>query len=214
VDTSLLTIVGIVRDFRFKPADYAIEPLLLRYLPSALNVIHVNIHRSSDLNATVEEIKTTWAGLDRFHPVQWSFYSDDIKAIYESMRDMIWIISFFALLAAVISLMGLLGMVAYMLAAKRKEIAIRKVVGAKLNNIYWSLSKSYLKWMGLAMLIAVPLATLLTVFWLRIFAFRITWSPSWFVPGLLVLGIAVLLVVSIQVIRAALSNPVFSLRNE
>lgn len=214
VDTNWLTISGIVRDFRFKPADYAIEPLLLRYHPSDLQVMHVSVHRNSNIDQIVQDMKSTWTGLERFHPIQWSFYSEDIKAIYDSFRDIIWVISFFALLASVISLMGLLGMVTYMVTAKRKEIAIRKVIGAPLKNIYWTLSSSYIKWLSLAVVISIPLATWLMTTWLHNFAFRISWNFNWFIPGLLILGGSVLLVVSVQVLRAALSNPVFSLRNE
>lgn len=214
MDTSLVFIEGVVGDFRYKPADYPIEPLILRYQPADLGIMHVSLYPDNDPQEAVQALKDIWAGLDRFHPMQWSFYADDIKAIYDGARDIIWIVSFFAILAITISMMGLLGIVSYMITAKRKEVAIRKVVGAGWNSVYWVLSSSYIKWMGLALLIAIPLATALNMLWLRFFAYRISWSPEWFLPGILALGFAVFMVVSIQVIRAAVSNPVLSLRND
>ncbi len=214
LDTALVSITGVVRDFRFKPADYAIEPLLLRYIPNRLNILHLNLDRSVDLQQAVSSIRMSWAKLDPSRPPQWSFYADDVKAIYSYLKDIVWIISFFAVLAASITLMGLLGMVAYIIAGRRKEIAIRKVVGAGLDKLFWVLSKSFIRWMALAILISVPLASLLNNLWLQNYAYRVSWSPLWFIPGLALLGTSVMLIVGLQVLRAALSNPVSSLRNE
>lgn len=214
VDTALVSIAGVIRDFRFKPADYAIEPLLLRYIPNRLNILHLSLDRSVDLQQAVSSIRMSWAALDPSHPPQWSFYADDVKATYSYLKDMVWIISFFAVLAASITLMGLLGMVAYIVAGRRKEIAIRKVVGAGLDKLFWVLSKSFIRWMALAILISVPLASLLNSLWLQNYAYRVSWSLLWFLPGLALLGCAVMLIVGLQVLRAALADPVSSLRNE
>ncbi|HNR07707.1 MAG TPA: ABC transporter permease [Saprospiraceae bacterium] len=214
LDTSLVSIAGVIRDFRFKPADYAIEPLVLRYIPEQFNILHLTLDRSADLQQAVASIRMSWAALDPGRPAQWSFYADDVKATYRSLRDILWIIAFFAALAASITLMGLLGMVTYILSGRRKEIAIRKVVGAGLDKLFWVLSGSFIRWLVLAVLISIPLASLLNNLWLQNYAYRVTWSPLWFVPGLALLTTAVLLIVGLQVLRAALSNPVSSLRNE
>ena len=214
LDTQLVSIRGVVKDFRFKPTNYAMEPLLLRYDPNQISLLHIVLNRSADLTQAVALIKTTWAEIDPHHAVQWSFFADDIKQTFSYVKDIIWIVSVFALIAAIICLMGLLGIVSYGLSSRKKEIAIRKVVGAQFKNLSWSLSRSYVMWLGLACLISIPLATLINNFWLSSFAVRVSWSLWWFVPGLLIMSISLMFTVGLQIIKAIWSNPVTSLRNE
>jgi putative ABC transport system permease protein len=214
IDSQLISIQGVVRDFRFKPSEYAIEPLLLRYNPNQLNLLHLQMHRTVSPEESATVVKTLWNTIDPYHQAQWSFYSDDIKRTYSDMKDMVWVVSVFALLAAIICLMGLLGIVAYTISTKRKEIAIRKVIGAELKSLSWILSKSYVTWLAIALLISIPLATLINNLWLHEFSLRISWSFMWFIPGLLVLCISLVLTVGIQIVNASLHNPLQALRNE
>ncbi|MEP7322643.1 MAG: ABC transporter permease [Saprospiraceae bacterium] len=214
IDTQLISIQGVVRDFRFKPSEYAIEPLLLRYNPAQLNLLHLQMHRGTSPEEAATIVKSLWKTIDPYHPAQWSFYSEDIKRTYSDMKDIVWVVSVFALLAAIICLMGLLGIVAYTISTKRKEIAIRKVIGAELKSLSWILSKSYVSWLVIAVLISIPLATLINNLWLQQFSLRVSWSLMWFIPGLLILSISLILTVGIQIVNASQHNPLQALRNE
>ncbi|MEO5581224.1 MAG: ABC transporter permease [Saprospiraceae bacterium] len=214
IDTQLISIQGVVRDFRFKPSEYAMEPLLLRYNPARLNLLHLQMHRTTSPEEAATAVKSLWSTIDSYHPAQWSFYSDDIKRTYSDMKDVVWVVSVFALLAAIICLMGLLGIVAYTISTKRKEIAIRKVIGAELKSLSWILSKSYVSWLAIAVLISIPMATLINNLWLQEYSLRISWSLMWFIPGLLILSISLIVTVGVQIVNASQHNPLQALRNE
>lgn len=147
-------------------------------------------------------------------PFESSFMDDDFNHIYDAEQRIGSIFINFAVLAILIACLGLFGLVTYAAEQRSREIGIRKVLGASVNNIVGLLSKDFLGLVGIAALIAFPLAAWAMHRWLQDFAYRV--NMAWWVflvAGLLALVIA-LLTVSVQAIRAALVNPVESLKAE
>jgi ABC-type antimicrobial peptide transport system permease subunit len=206
------TIIGVVKDFNYKPLQYAIEPLILSHRDSgSITVIRTAPEQTESVIASLEEI---YGSLNPAYPLAYGFVDADLDAQYKGEQQMGAIFNVFALLAIVISCLGLYGLSAFMTEQRFKEIGIRKVLGASVLKLVNMLSKDFVKLVGIAFVIAVPLAWYLMESWLQGFAFRI--NIQWWMFALS--GLAVLLVaittVSYQSIKAANANPIRSLRTE
>ena len=211
-DSTLVTIQGVVADFLFKPASYALEPLLLRYDPSQIGTLNLSLS-SHDIPATYTALERSWKLLED-SPMQAEYFDDTIKATYANMTDILWIVSFFGIISMIISCMGLLGMAIYLVKAKAKEISIRKVIGASGKDLIFLLSKNYLLLFGIAVGIAAPVSYLIGSQLLQVFANRISLSLVLFLPGILMLLTIVVLTIGSQTVKAALANPSKALKTE
>lgn len=124
------------------------------------------------------------------------------------------LINFFAGIALFIGCMGLYGLVLFMVVQKTKEIGVRKVLGASVGSILWLFSREFVRLIGIAFVLAAPVAWWVMDGWLQDFQYRISLGPGIFLVALLVTVLVALLTVSFQSVRAALMNPVKSLRSE
>ncbi|HVX25248.1 MAG TPA: ABC transporter permease, partial [Parafilimonas sp.] len=212
-DSITLTITGVVKDFLFKPADYALEPMLMRYDPKQWSILNLSI-ASGNTMQTVDRLKSTWKKLDPYHPFEGKFYEQNIQDIFADMRDAVWIIAFIGMLGVTIACLGLLGITIFTIQSKTKEISIRKVIGASPASLMRMLAKSYLQVMIIAMLIGIPAAVFLGNMVLQVMSQRIALSAGLFIPGLLMIVFLSLLTIGSQTIRAAFLNPVKGLREE
>jgi putative ABC transport system permease protein len=208
-------IIGVVKDFHFKPVNQPITPLAIRndsYASYCLITIQTSDFKS--LVATVENIKKTVADLSPSFPVEVSFFDEAIQNMYQSELRFRRTFSLFAGCAIVICCLGILAMSIFASQRRVKEIGIRKVNGARILEILLMLNKDFVKWVGIAFVIACPIAWYTMHKWLESFAYKTV--LSWWVfglAGLLALGIA-LMTVSWQSWRAATRNPVEALRYE
>ncbi len=206
-------VVGVVKNFNFKSAREEIEPLALVLNPDYFFAISVRI-MPGDVKKTLDFIHQKW---DRTFPgelFEYSFLDNRINQLYESEQRMQSIFIVFACFSILVACLGLFGLAAFTAEVKTKEIGIRKVLGESVTGITLMLTKEYTKWVLIANIIALPIAYYSMNKWLQNFAYRIT--IEWWVFALasgLALGIA-LLTVSTQAIKAALANPVESLRCE
>jgi putative ABC transport system permease protein len=141
-------------------------------------------------------------------------FDEAVRRNYDELIDTAWVVGFLGFLGMVVTCMGLLGMAMYTAETRAKEVGLRKIMGASVNNLAMMLSKGYLVVLGIAVLIAVPLSLLLGNLVLQEFAQRIGWTPLLFVPGVLLLLAVASLTIGSQTVRAALANPVKSLRSE
>lgn len=212
-DSITLTITGVVKDFLFKPADYALEPMLMRYDPKQWSILNLSI-ASGNTMQTVDRLKSTWKKLDPYHSFEGKFYEQNIQDIFADMRDAVWIIAFIGMLGVTIACLGLLGITIFTVQSKTKEISIRKVIGASPASLMRMLAKSYLQVMIIAMLIGIPAAVFLGNMELQVMSQRIALSTGLFIPGLLMIVFLSLLTIGSQTIRAAFLNPVKGLREE
>jgi putative ABC transport system permease protein len=203
-------IIGVVEDFNITPLKTAVQPLVMHILPRRFQYLYVRISS----NNVLSEIEKKFKQLNPDQPFEYNFLDDTINAMYASEQKLGKIFGYFSCLAILIACMGILGLSIYAAQQRIKEIGIRKVLGASTVSIVGELSKEFLKPVMIASLIASPLAWWAMNKWLQDFAYRI--SISWWV--FVVAGIAAVIValatVSFQAIKAAVSNPVKSLRTE
>lgn len=207
------TIIGVVASYHHQGLQKAIDPMILILRPNQRNFYSVKLEGTNG-QRMIAEIGTKWSKYFPNDPFSYFFLDDLFNQQYKS--DILFgkLFGMFALLGIVIACFGLLGLSAYNVLQRTREIGIRKVLGATEQNILVLLSKDFMKLVIIALVIAVPVAWYIMNKWLQDFAYRtdITW---WIfaVAGLLALLIA-FVTISFQSIKAAISNPVKSLRTE
>lgn len=207
------TVVGVVKDFHISSLRETIEPLVFFIQPFFCRYASIRI-RSQNVPATLGFIEKTWKKFDPSRPFEYSFLEDDINALYRAEQRLGEIFFYFTTLAIFVACLGLFGLTSFAVEQRTKEIGIRKVLGASVPNIISLLSRESLKWILVANLLAFPVAYYAMSQWLQNFAYRAGISFWIFLlAASLSLGIS-FLTVSFQVIKAALSNPVDSLRYE
>lgn len=211
---SLGTIIGIARDFNFNSLHYKIETLFLfNQKDWGFSTVSVKINGAKAAEA-ISFVQSTWKKIFPDHPFEYQFLDDHFEEVYRADTQVSKIVGILAGLAIIISCLGLFGLSSYSAEKRIKEIGIRKVLGATVQNITSLLSRNFLKLVLIANLIAWPLAWFAIHQWLQDYAYRI--DISWWVfamAGSAALLIA-LLTVSFQAIKAATANPVKSLRTE
>jgi putative ABC transport system permease protein len=208
------TVIGVVKDFNFRSLHQAVEPLTLRYgYPDVLNRISVSI-KGENIAATIDHLKKTWERVAPQRPFLFHFLDESFGAQYEADRHFGQLFSLFSLLAIGIACLGLFGLSTFMAQQRVKEIGIRKVLGSSVMGIVLLLSKDFIKLILIAVTVAIPICWWTMNKWLEGFAYRITIGPVIFVEaGMIALAIA-LGTISWQSFKAAMANPVRSLRNE
>ena len=209
-----LTVVGVVRDYQYRSMRDKPEPVLLQLgKPEQMNQLYVKL-TPHQANAALPVIESQFIKLIPFQPFSFHFMEDDRLADYADEARWKQLITYAALLAIFIAALGLFGLVSLAIEQRIKEIGIRKVLGADPMTITRMLSVSYLKLVAIAFMIATPIGWYAARHWLDTFAYRVELSGWLFgLTGLSVLGVA-LFTVSFQSIKAALINPVKSLRSE
>jgi len=208
---SKLNIIGVVKDFHIQSLHYKIGPLIMQLRAS--NNFYIKM-KPDKIISTVEFIKKTFKSFNPGLPIDFHFLDDDYDNLYRTEQRMGKIFGYFSFLAIIISCLGLIGLSSFMTEHRTKEIGIRKVNGAKSFEIFFLLSKEYLLWILISIIIACPIAWYAMHKWLQNFAYRI--SIGWWVfalAGVIALLIA-LITVSWQSYRAASKNPVDALRYE
>jgi putative ABC transport system permease protein len=206
------TVVGVVEDFHFESLHTQIQPLMILYQPG-YQYISVRI-RPEDIASSVRFVENAWHKFAPEQPFEFSFLDKDFDALYRSERDTGTIFAILSALTIFIACLGQLGLAAFMIEKRTKEIGVRKVLGASVPGIVGFLSKEFLKLVVIGILIACPIAYAVMESWLQDFAYRIT--IGWWVfllSGSIAMLIA-LVTVSVQAIKAALANPVEALRYE
>ena len=207
------TIIGVMKDFHFRSLQEVIKPLSMRVEPRACDLLSVNVD-GQHLPATIAAIERLWKSTLPDKPFSYFFLDEFFDKQYRSEERFGKLFIYFASLAIFISCLGLMGLASYSTIQRTKEIGVRKVIGASVGNIVLLLSGDFLKLVAFSFLIAVPLSWWFIRGWLQSFAYRIDlyW---WFflVAGFATLSIA-FFTISFQAIRAAITNPIKSLRTE
>lgn len=210
-------IVGVVADFHSASFHYGIGPILMGHIQEMEASMGIRLantgHRISDITTTLAQIAAKWKQINPDIPFDYSFLDEKIAALYHQDQQLAWLIDAATLLTIAIACMGLIGLILFVVEKRRKEIAVRKVLGADVLNIVALLNREIITLVTIALLIASPLAWYGTHRWLQDFAYRIP-TPWWLFPlaGVVAITIASL-TISTQVIRAAIANPVKSLRS-
>ena len=210
-----IPILGTTNNFNFNNLRQNIGPLMMRNLGDFFYPQNIFIRiNGNGLFKTLDEIKETYAALLDKTPFEIKFVDETINNWYVKEERTGKIIGYFTVLSFIISIMGIVAMSAFYMQQRRKEVGIRRVNGASIAQILSMLNKDYIKWVGVAFVIATPITWFALQSWLQGFAYKT--SINWWVfvlSGLIALCIA-LLTVSWQSIKTAAANPVDTLRNE
>ena len=206
-------IIGIVKDFNFASLHTNIEPLIFHYRPSLYGYYTLKLNANNLFN-TVNVIESKWNEFEKDKPIQYYFLDDKFEQLYQSETRLGEIFIYFSVIAIFIGALGLFGLASFMAEQRRREIGIRKVLGASNAGVVSMLSKEFLKLLIVSNIIAWPAANIVMNNWLDNFAYRIDIEYTSFILAGLFTVIIALLTVSYQSIKAAKQNPVDSLRVE
>ena len=206
-------IIGVIKDFHYQALQEPIKPLTLRIEPGGYQFLSIKVS-ANNLPATIKAIESKWNQIIPNRPFDYSFLDESFDKQYRAEDRFGSLFFNFAILAIFISCLGLLGLASYSTLQRTREIGVRKVLGASVSNIINLLSKEFLKLVLVAFIIAAPVAWLFMNKWLRDFAYRT--SVSWWM--FVFAGLAAIVIafgtISFQAIKAAIANPVKSLRTE
>ena len=210
-----MQIVGVVKDFNFESLHNHIQPhgFTTTIFANRYGYVIASL-TTNNYAGLLKKIKNTWTKLNPAIPFEYSFLDQDFQRNYEKEQRTSGIVAYFTVIVILIACMGLFGLSAFSAEQRTKEIGIRKVLGASVSHVTMLLSKDFISLVSIAVLIASPLAWWAMNKWLQNFAYHI--NISWwvfFAAGLLAIIIA-LATISFQAIKAAIANPVKSLRTE
>ncbi|MBA2762675.1 MAG: FtsX-like permease family protein, partial [Segetibacter sp.] len=211
-------VIGVVKDFNFQSLRNAISPFAIFHTSSKTydwgNHYIVAKTKAGNVNNAIEKLKGKWKTFTSDTPFDYSFLDEEFASLYQADKRMSVVFNLFTVIAIFVACLGLFGLAAYTAERRTKEIGIRKVLGASVQSVVSLLSKDFVRLVLIASVIAFPLAWWYMNKWLEGFAYRI--NISWWI-FLIAAGIALIiavLTVSFQAIKAALANPVKSLRAE
>jgi putative ABC transport system permease protein len=207
------TVKGVVKDFHFSSLHQPIGPLLIFLDTQYVSQLFVKIS-GKDIAGTLNYLQTVWKERVPYRPFEYHFLDNDYQALFKVETRTSQLFSFFSTTAILLACLGLFALTAFTTVQRTKEIGIRKVLGASLLSITGLLSFDFLKLVVIASVIAFPLAWWAMHQWLEDFAYRINISWMVFVSAGLVAILIALITVSFQAIKAAMANPVKSLRTE
>lgn len=206
-------IVGVVKDFNFSSLHDPIGPLVMFLGRNFSRTFMLRID-GSKMKETIAELETTWKQRIPDRPFNYHFLDEDYNKLYEAEQRTSALFSVAAALAIILACLGLFGLAAFTTVQRTKEIGIRRVLGAKVSSITMLVSANFLKLIGVAILIAAPLAWWAANRWLQDFAFRIPVQLYVFVIAAVVTMLIALCTVGFHSVKASLTNPVKSLRTE
>lgn len=206
-------IVGVMKNFHYNSVKNKIEPLLMMLRPDHARYLSVRIAPGST-PSTMKELEAAWSELLPDYPFEFRFVEEDFEMMYRREQRMVDLLKYFAVMAVIIASLGLFGLSSFTSEQRTKEIGIRKALGATEPNLIYLLCKEFMILVGVSSIIAWPISYYFMSGWLEGFAYRFDLGLSIFLfSGLLAVVIS-LLTVSYQAIKAAIANPIKSLRYE
>jgi len=208
-----VSLLGVVSNYHHQGLQKAIDPMIFRLRPNSRGAYSLKIE-SKDMASTIASVRQAWNKFFPADPFNYYFLDELFDKQYRADQLFGKVFGLFAFLAIIIACFGLLGLSAYNVLQRTKEIGIRKVLGASVQNVLYILSKDFITLVLMAFVIAVPVTWFIMHNWLQDFAYRINIQVWVFVvSGVLAILIA-LLTIGIQAFKAAVANPVKSLRTE
>ena len=213
-DSVSLKVIGVVKNFHFRPLSEKIGPLAIRYNPSQLSIMSLWIE-PSEKKAVLSAVAKIWKKVDD-NALSYRTMEEDLEGAYDEsgLSDMVAVTAYITILAVTLACLGMLGMAMYAVQTRVKEVGIRMVIGATLQDVVLLLSKSFMKLIVIAVIIGTPVSYFIGEAFLSTFAFRIQVGVSLITGGVSIIVLLGLLVVGSQALKAAITNPVKSLRYE
>lgn len=207
------TVIGVVEDFHYRSLHTVIEPALMELDPTEGGTVYVRV-KQEHAKDVIAAAQNAWRKYEPYLPLQYAYLDEQLARQYDKETRAAHLFDAFAVITLFISCLGLFGLAAYSAERRTKEIGIRKVLGADVSRLAALLSKEFMLLVLIAIVIAVPLVWMGMEKLLGYFAYRI--PLSWWVIALTSAGamLMALLTVSFQAVKAAVANPVKSLRTE
>jgi len=206
-------VIGVVKDFNYKSLYDKVSTAILQVYPPAYSRVAVKVNTAA-ISGSIQHIKEVWGRYSPDYPVEYKFLDENFEQMYKAEDKLKVLLSLFTGIAIFVGCLGLFGLAAYTAERKTKEIGIRKVLGASVSSIVALLSKDFLALVLIAFIIASPVAWYLMHKWLQDFAYRINIGIWVFVLAAVIALCIAMLTISIQAIKAAMANPIKSLRTE
>ena len=206
-------VIGVVKDYHQLGLQQKIGPMTMDYAPQN-SYLYAIKYRAADTQQLISSLNDLWTKTFPGYDFNYFFLNQDFENQYQAEARLANVFAVFATITMVIAIIGLLGLVSFMVVARTKEIGVRKILGADVFSITRLLSKEFLLLVLIANAIAFPLTWYLASEWLKTFAFRMTINPLLFVGTMSIALAITLAIVSLQTIKAALADPVKSLRYE
>ncbi len=210
-DSLPVSIIGVIKDFNYQPIEVNIRPMAIRFVPAEFHQLQLAMGKGNK-EQQVADVKKIWMAM---HPGE-TFSAEwmDEQLLSRNGREVVSMLGFLVFITTMIAALGLLGIVAYTSFTRRKEIGIRKVLGASAAGLLMLLSKNYIKLIFIAGCIALPLGYISSVLFLQIFAYRVSTGILAMLGSFLFLVFLALVTIFSQTWRAIEVNPVNSLRND
>jgi ABC-type antimicrobial peptide transport system permease subunit len=207
------TIIGVMKNFHFQSLRNEIEPLAIRVRPENINYIVIRM-ASGDIPAAIKQVESSWAQIIPNYPFEYKFVDEDIDRMYSGWDKVSSLLKYFAILAILIACLGLFGLASFTAEQRTKEIGVRKVLGASIGSLMVLMSKEFTKWVVIANIIAWPVSWYVMNTWLDDFAYRIGIRLDTFILAALLTLVVALATVFYQSLKAAMANPIDSIKYE
>lgn len=211
-DAPFSQVIGVVKDYHQKSLYNPIEPLIFLYRQAGF-VVHAKV-KAEDVAATLKKVEADWKAAFPAQEFKFTFLDDEFNQQFSADQKRGTLFSVFSGLSIFIACLGLLGLVAYTTEQRRREIGIRKVLGAGQGQVVTLLARHFVVLVLVAGVIAIPLSAWFLQDWLAQFPYHTALQPFTFIGALVALLVLTMVTVSFHTIRAALANPVKSLRSE
>lgn len=210
-DTIYREIIGVVKDYNFTSLHQNIEPLIISYGRPRELVFKLG---GGNLNDAIAGIEKRWDSYGSGFPMEWTFLSDEMKDLYQRELVQGKIFTIFSIVAVFIACLGILGLTSFLAIQRKKEIGIRKILGASVEQVSMLLMKDLLILVLIGNIIAIPLTYSVTQEWLNTFAYRIGSEPQLFLLGGFSVLLMVVVIAGVRAVITALENPVKAIRPE
>jgi putative ABC transport system permease protein len=207
-------VIGVVRNIHFRPLKEKVQPQMFQHFASYTPYKYFVRIKSGDPSMAIGKLQAAWKSSEAELPFKYSFLDEDLNRFYKEEQKWSRIVGWAGGISIFLACLGLLGLAALAVVNRTKEIGIRKVLGASVTGIVTLISKDFLKLVIIAFIIASPLAYYFMNKYLQDFAYRINITGWIFVVAGVVAIVIALVTVSMQAIKAAVSNPVKALRSE
>ena len=214
-DSTMLTVIGVVKDFNFRPLSYQIGPLALRYRIGELNYVSLKI-APSQKESVIASLQPIWKKLDSVHPFEYMMMEEQIDDAYSQagFDSILLIVGYITFLTVTLACLGMLGMAMYATQVRVKEVGVRKVLGASVTQVVMLLSKSFMYLIGTAVIIGTPLSIYLGNMLMSMYAYQAGITVWLVLTGIAIVAGLGLIIISSQTWYTAAANPVKSLKYE
>lgn len=207
-------VVGVIEDFHYKSLHEPIRPLAIKVNTDAINYLMVKVEAGTSISQVLTSLEAVYSDFETQFTFEYAFLDQSLENVYQSDRQAFAVFNLFTTIALILSVIGLSGLAYLLISQKTKEIGIRKVMGARLSDILWHESKTFLIGSVISLFIGLPLAYMLMNYWLENFAYQITIGIAPFGLTSIIVLTLVILCVALSVVRTSLRNPSQALRYE